>query len=120
MKKLALLTLLLSVGVVSAAQAQAQWKQVKRFIQKDVEITRETKDYLVLYSAAVGDSIRVRIEKEDNAEIVGKKTIKRGGNPYVVWRAAVSFWNNEVVPKSEWAKFFRSEFLALLRPPEKS
>ena len=54
---------------------------------------------------------------EDAPDIYGQMNQKRGGNPYRVWVASESFWNDPNRPKQVWGRFFRTEFLKILRPP---
>jgi hypothetical protein len=117
MKRIALLVITVFLCSAPLAHGQAQWKLVERFLKDQVEVREKADHYLILYHESVGDSVMVSVEDIGSADIVGKKEVKRGGNPYYVWVATEGFWNNKALPRSEWGKYFRSRFLDLIRPP---
>ena len=118
MKKVLLLALVMMV-YAPIMPAHAQWKVVKKFVQKDTKIIEETEDHIILYNAELDATIRVTVADMPEGEIEGHRRIKRGGNPFIKWFYSERFWGSSEIPKSEWSKFFRSAFLALIQPPEK-
>lgn len=116
MNRLSLL-LILVVIVLLQSPAQAQWKKVKRFIQPEVTIIHESDKKLVVYHEALNDSIVLTTSDNESSDIYSDTAQKRGGNPFVIWVTTANFWFNSQRPKKLWGKFFRSEFLTILRPP---
>ncbi len=102
--------------------ASANWDQVKKFLQKDVEIVSESEDKLVIYHSGAGQKITLAngSDKSAGADITGVLKRRRGGNPYRVWCASEPFWNDPLRPKSKWGMYFRMEFLSILRPPKEA
>jgi len=131
MKKSTLLLPCLAVLLsLIVAPANAQWKVVKKFIQPEVTIVEETKaalilshpeiDALVVMTMKPGKDVAMTMGSEDAPDIYGQMNQKRGGNPYRVWVASENFWNDPDRPKQVWGRFFRTEFLKILRPPTES
>ncbi|MEM1095361.1 MAG: hypothetical protein AAGJ10_12235 [Bacteroidota bacterium] len=102
----------------SDLQAQSQWRILKKYLQADVEVVREEPQVLVVAHAARQDTLRIGLAPCTTCDIVGDLEERRGSNPYRVWIASETFWNNPDRPKSAWGQYFRSHFLRLLRSPE--
>ena len=97
----------------------AQWKNVKRHLQKGSVVTHESKEKLIIFCESLDDSLVFLREQSLDCDIYERIALHRGGNPYQVWYATKRFWNNPDLPKSLWTRFFKPGFLSLLRPPEK-
>ena len=118
-----LLPLFVLLGALgSASEASAQWKMLKKFVQKDVEIVEETKTLLVLRHPELDELMVVALKNDgdEQPDIQGDMAQERGGNPYRVWVASEKLWNDPDKPKQVWGRFFRAEFLRILRPPEQT
>ena len=110
-----MLWLILAVPVV---QAQPSWRVVKKYVQPDVEIVRETREALVLRHPDWPDTTLVlTTEQRQDSDIYEVLARRRGGNPYRTWKATEAFWNDPQRPKQTWGRYFRAEFLRLIRPP---
>ncbi len=103
----------------TSSEAAAQWKMLKKFVQKDVEIVEETKTVLVLRHPELDELMVVALkgESDEEPDIQADTAQERGGNPYRVWVASEKLWNDPDKPKQVWGRFFRAEFLRILRPP---
>ena len=109
-------TFILMFALAHPAVAQVDWKKVKRFIQEDVQIKEETKEYLILYHPELGKTVQVSISETSSTDIRGERSYRRGGNPYIKWEATIRLLNNQALPREMWSRFLKSEFLSLLRP----
>lgn len=101
-----------------AGPAHAQWDKIKKFVQPSVEFLTESKERLVLFQAELKDSVVISFDKVKGADIYSKMAMRRGSNPYRVWVASKEFWDDPKRPKKKWGKFFRSDFLKIMRPLE--
>ncbi len=110
-----MLWLILAVPMV---QAQPSWRVMKKYVQPDVEIVRETHEALVLRHPDWPDTTLVlTTEQREDSDIYEVLARRRGGNPYRTWKATEAFWNDPKRPKQTWGRYFRAEFLRLIRPP---
>ena len=110
-----MLWLILAVPVV---QAQPSWRVVKKYVQPDVEIVHETREALVLRHPDWPDTTLVlTTEQREDSDIYEVLARRRGGNPYRTWKATEAFWNDPKRPKQTWGRYFRADFLRLIRPP---
>ena len=101
----------------AAAPANGQWKMLKKFIQQDVVVVEETKVLLVLKHPELSELMVVALKDgAGEADIEAATVQERGGNPYRIWVASEKLINEK--PKQVWGRFFRSEFLRLLRAPD--
>ena len=96
---------------------QGQWKILKKFVQKDITILKESSECLVLYNQALQDSVVLAQTPKVECDIYASTEQKHGSNPYRIWVATEKFWKNPKLPKKLWGKFFKTSFLKLLRPP---
>ncbi len=109
--------LLATMLALVASAAIGQWKMVRKFVQPEVEIVEETKSFLILRHPEIKALVVLSLETGGEADIQGELEQERGGNPYRVWVATENFWNDPDRPKAIWGRFFRVEFLKILRPP---
>ena len=104
----------LTAVTAQPVQGQVDWKKVKRFIQDDVQVLEETDEYLILYHPGLETTVQVSISETSMTDIRGKRSYRRGGNPYIKWQATIRLLNNDALPRNRWSKFLKSEFLTLL------
>ncbi|MEM1247288.1 MAG: hypothetical protein AAGA81_19735 [Acidobacteriota bacterium] len=114
MRNKILFFLLLSILSVPA---QGQWKMLKRFIQSDVVIVEETKSVLILRHPEVTEMMVIGLKDGVDADIKADTAQARGGNPYRIWVASEKLLQDPSKPKQVWGRFFRSEFLRILKRP---
>ena len=107
-------------GLLANSPVQGQWKILKKFVQKDVTILKESSESLVLYNQALQDSIVLAQTPKVECDIYASTEQKRGSNPYRIWVATEKFWQNPKLPKKLWGQFLKASFLKLLRPPRTS
>jgi len=110
---------ILLVIFMAAETTQAQWFIIKRSLQAEVRIARETATHLILRHQALADSIVVTSSKELESDIYGDLEVKRGGNPYRIWVATEKLLGNSHHAEGAGEKFFRASFLRTLRHPIK-
>ena len=108
------LGLMLAVPVV---QSQPSWRVVKKYVQPDVKIVHETREALVLRHPDWPDTLVLTTEQREESDIYEVLARRRGGNPYRTWKATEAFWNDPKRPKQTWGRYFRADFLRLIRPP---
>lgn len=99
-------------------QAQHAWRVLKQYLQPEMVVLEETATLLVLYHPVRRDTLRVMLEEDPEADIYGTLAYRRGGNPYRTWIASTRFWNNPDRPRQQWGRYFRTEFLRLVREPQ--
>ena len=110
--------IILLFGFFANSPVQGQWKILKKFVQKDVTILKESSESLVLYNKALQDSVVLAQTPKVDCDIYASTEQKRGSNPYRIWVVTEKFRKNPKLPKKLWGKFFKTSFLKLLRPPK--
>lgn len=109
---------LLCVSAPFPAQAQPSWQVVKKYLQPSVEVVRETDEALVLRHSELQDTLVLTAAWHAEADVFSVLGRRQGGNPFRIWVATEQFWNNPARPKQMWGRYFRAEFLRLIRPPK--
>lgn len=97
--------------------AHGEWTMLKRFLQSNVVIVEETPSRLTLRHPEVTDLMVIGLEDGVEADIRGKIAQVAGGRPYRVWVASEKLLQDPAKPKQVWGRFFRSEFLRILKRP---
>lgn len=104
--------------LVPVSSADAGWDRVKSYMQAEAEVVHEDEDRLVLRHPDLSVPLVLTHEQMADSHIYGALQRNRQGNPYRVWVATAQFWENPELPRAMWSRFFRAEFLGIVRPPD--
>lgn len=105
--------------MLQTADAFAGWSIVKRHLQTEVQLIKETKDELILRKN--DNSLRpltVTVGLKENSDIYSLTVQQRGGNPYRIWIISERLANDSRLPKHLWGRYFKTAFLRVLRSPK--
>ena len=106
---------LILASLFVAAEARADWSKVKRYLQPRVRVVSETEDSLVVRAPELQRELVVSRAADVDCDIRASLRTRRGGNPYRVWSATRRLLEDPHLPKPAWGRFFKSQFLRILR-----